>query len=96
MKHEDGKDFEIVTKQIAFKDKLNNISKLRFDTHFIRNLFFITNINRVVRQKLNRDLTQSRNVLVSSHDAVNPGITEYGFDPYSPNEVYSDKQWSDK
>ena len=96
MKHEDGKEFEIVTKQIAFKNKLNGISKLRFDTHFIRNLFFITNINRVVRQKLNRDLTQSRNVLVSSHDAVNPGITEYGFDPYSPNEVYSDKQWSDK
>jgi hypothetical protein len=49
-------------------------------------LFFITNVVRVVRLKLNRELTQSRGVLVSSHSAVAAGLTEYGTDPFTPNE----------
>ena len=60
---------------------------IRFNTAFVRNIFFITNVLRVIRLKLNRELTQSRNLLVSSHAAVAPGLTEYGFDPYLPNQI---------
>ena len=74
--------------------------RIRFDTKFIRNIFFITNVLRVIRLKLNRELTQSRNLLLSSHAAVAPGLTEYGFDPFTPNQithsrtVQSDAQFS--
>ena len=39
-----------------------------------RNLFFITNVSRVVRLKLSRELTQTRNVIVSSHEALAAGV----------------------
>ena len=71
------------------KRKLEWIGKSRFDTRFIRNIFFITNVVRILRLKLNRELSQSRNVLVSSHMSVAAGITEYGSDPFGPNEVYN-------
>ena len=71
------------------KNKLEWIGKSRFDTRFIRNIFFITNVVRILRLKLNRELSQSRNVLVSSHMSVAAGITEYGSDPFGPNEVYN-------
>jgi hypothetical protein len=60
----------------------------RFNTTFIRNLFFITNITRIVRLKLNRELSQSRNVIVSSHSAVATSVTEYGTDPFGTDETY--------
>jgi hypothetical protein len=68
---------------------------MRFDTRFIRNMFFITNVVRVLRLKLHRELTQSRNVVVSSHMAVAQGVTEYGADPYTPDETY-DSRTSDE
>jgi hypothetical protein len=68
--------------------QLEAIGRRRFDTRVVRNLFFITNVLRLVRLKLNRELTQTRSVLVSSHSAVASGLTEYGTDPYSPNESY--------
>ena len=64
-----------------------NASKTRFDTIFIRNLIFVTNVSRVVRLRLMRALALDRHVLVKSHAVVAPGLTEYGFDPYSPNET---------
>lgn len=69
------------------KEVLETIGMMRFDTKLVRNMFFITNILRVVRLKLNRDLTHSRNVVVSSHSAVAQGLTEFGSDPFGPNEV---------
>ena len=73
----------------SFEDKLRleAIGKDRFDTRFIRNIFFITNVVRILRLKLNRELSQSRNVLVASHASVSAGVTEYGSDPFGPNEV---------
>jgi hypothetical protein len=68
-------------------ETLNTIGQARFDTRLVRNLFFISNVHRLVRLKLNRELTKSRNVLVSSHSAVDPSVTEYGADPFGPNEV---------
>jgi len=69
------------------KQRLEAIGMTRFNTRFVRNIFFITNVVRVLRLKLNRELTQSRNVLVSSHMSVAAGVTEYGSDPFGPNEV---------
>jgi hypothetical protein len=59
-------------------EMLNAIGKHRFDTRFVRNLFFISNVQRVMRLKLNQELTQYRNVLVNDHSVINPGVTEYG------------------
>lgn len=75
----------------ADKQKLNAIGKSRFDTNLVRKLFFIVNVTRILRLKINRELAQDRGVLVSSFAAVNPGLTEYGFDPYTPNEVYDSR-----
>ncbi len=66
--------------------RLEAIGRLRFDTRLVRGLVHITNVLRLVRLKLNRELTQSRSVLVSSHSAVASSLTEYGVDPYGPNE----------
>jgi len=71
----------------ASLERLEGIAQSRFDTRFVRNLFFITNVVRLLRLKLNRELTQSRNVVVSSHYAVASGITEYGADPFGVNQV---------
>jgi hypothetical protein len=60
---------------------LEAVGKARFDTRIVRNLFFISNIQRLMRLKLNQELTQYRNVLVSNHSVVNPGVTEYGYMP---------------
>lgn len=68
--------------------QLEAIGRARFDTRLVRNLFFIVNVLRLVRAKLSRELTQSRNVIVSSHAAVAAGVTEYGSDAFGPNEVY--------
>jgi hypothetical protein len=67
---------------------LEAIGRMRFDTRFVRNMFFITNVMRLVRMKLSRELTHSRSVLRASHMAVAAGVTEYGSDPFTPNEVY--------
>lgn len=64
-------------------DLLNDIGKLRFDTRLVRNLFFITNVQRLMRLKMNQELTQYRNVLVGDHSVINPGVTEYGSVPPS-------------
>ena len=60
---------------------LEAVGKARFDTRLIRNLVFITNVQRVLRLRLSQELTEYRNVLVKSHNAVNAGITEYGTIP---------------
>jgi len=64
------------------------VGRLRFDTRLVRNLFFISNVQRFIRAKLSRELTQSRSVIVSSHSVVAPSVTEYGADPFGANEVY--------
>lgn len=80
---------EVNLPNFEHKQRLEAIGKTRFDTRFVRNIFFITNVVRILRLKLNRELTQSRNVLVSSHMSVAAGVTEYGSDPFGPNEVNS-------
>ena len=73
--------------RIEIKNLLTHISKSRFDTHIVRNMFFISNILRIIRLQINREFTQNRNILKNSHFAISPTITEYGIN--SPNEAFN-------
>lgn len=78
----------------AAKDRLENVGTYRWNTRVVRNLFFITNVVRLVRLKLSRELTQNRNVIVNSHDAVSAGVTEYG--GFNPNETLANREYNDQ
>ncbi len=69
------------------------VGKARFDTRIVRNQIFLANVQRLLRLKLGRELTQYRNVLVSNQSVVDLGVTEYGALPASqfavPNEYGS-------
>jgi hypothetical protein len=56
---------------------LHALSRLRFDTTFIRNLIFITNLYRSVRMKLARDLNYSKEVITRSIPITQSSITEF-------------------
>jgi hypothetical protein len=71
--------------------RLPGIGRARFDTTFVRNMFFITNVVRILRLKLSRELTHSRSVIASSHMALSAELTEYGTDPFGANEVFNSK-----
>ena len=63
----------------GYKPLLQVIGRMRFDTKFTRNLFWITNIQRILRLRLRRDLTWFDTKIVSEHAVLAPGITEqYG------------------
>jgi hypothetical protein len=79
---------EVSVGDSVVKAQLEMVGRLRFDTRLVRNLFFISNVQRFIRAKLARELTQSRSVIVSSHSVVAPSVTEYGADPFGANEVY--------
>ena len=64
----------------------------RFNTTVVRNLFFITNLNRVLRLLFEKTLTYSRNVIKHGLEFTNPSLTEYGQFPMLPNETYGSKQ----
>lgn len=86
---------KMTIKQCVFEpaifDVLQNVGRLRFDSSIIRNLFLIVNVLRITRFKLYNELTSNRNVVVSSHYAVNKNLTEYGEFPFDINEIYSSK-----
>jgi hypothetical protein len=69
------------------KEVLTMIGKLRFDTRLCRNLFWIANLQRLLRLKLRRDLSWYDSKIVSDHAAVASSITEtYDNDmPHDPS-----------
>lgn len=72
------------------KDVLKSWGKLRFDTRFVRNLFWIANIQRLLRLKLRRDLTWYNSKVVSDHATVASGITElYDHDVAQAPDMYN-------
>jgi hypothetical protein len=74
------------------KDVLKSWGKLRFDTRFVRNLFWIANIQRLLRLKLRRDLTWYNSRVVSDHATVASGITElYDHDVAESPNMYGYK-----
>lgn len=72
---------------------LGDVGKARFDTTMVRNLFFVTNVLRMMRLKLGDELTQYRNVLVSNHGTVNPSVTEYGAISASSMAIPADRRF---
>jgi hypothetical protein len=70
----DGKVEKVDVK--GYKDMLQAIGKMRFDTKFSRNLLWISNIQRILRLKLRRDLNWFDSRIVSEHAVLAPVITE--------------------
>jgi hypothetical protein len=87
---------EVVEVPVPFdvKMKLEAIGKLRFDTRFVRKLMFITNTNRLLRLKLQRELLEERRAVVGSIRTLAPGVTEYGQDPFGANDVYESQTYA--
>ncbi len=78
------------------KDVLMDVGKKRFDTRFVRKLVLITNIERLLRLKLSQVLSQSHSVILTSHAAIAPGLTEYGYsDRFNANEVFGAQKYAD-
>ena len=71
------------------KSYLQNVGKFRFDSVLVRNIFFIMNIWRVLRLKLDKELTQYHSVVTRGSKLVNPSLTEYDRDSYGQYETAS-------
>jgi len=57
---------------------LKEVFKCRFNTRIVRNLMHCTNVQRVLRLKLNQELTHYRDELVDNTAITNAGVTEFG------------------
>lgn len=75
-----------------YKELYQLIGKMRFDTIYMRNIFWLTNLQRVLRYKMRNDLTWYDRKVVSSNAVLAKSITElYGTDMHNPetdNYVY--------
>jgi hypothetical protein len=91
-----GTTSRIVEVPVSFnaKMKLETIGKLRFDTRFVRKLMFITNVGRLLRLKLQRELLEERRAVVGSIRTLAPGVTEYGQDPFGADDVYESRTYA--
>ncbi len=78
------------------------VGKARFDTCLTRKLFFLTNVQRVMRERIDNELSQYRSVLPEGMKIADPGVTEFGHAPartrstrsrrfVGPNEVSTDR-----
>lgn len=76
----------------VYKGLYRVIGKMRFDTIYMRNLFWLTNLQRILRYKMRNDLTWYDRKVVSSNAVLAKSITElYGTDMHNPdtsNYVY--------
>lgn len=85
---------------LRVKDVPAGESTRRFDTTLVRNLFFVSNVLRLVRAKLNRELTQYRTVIASGHSAVDPAVTEFSTsgpstsNNFGPYEAVADRRYN--
>lgn len=82
------KDGRVVVQNVELdQDKrsyLSILGKFRFDTTFVRNLFFLCNIQRVMRMVLRDELAYLESPVVTASHVVNRQITDY-----ANNEVYT-------
>jgi hypothetical protein len=72
--------------------KFDDVYEYRFNSYLVRDLFFITNINRLLRQVFENELTGSREVVKHGYELANAGLTEYGQYPMKPNEISTSNQ----
>jgi hypothetical protein len=74
----DGKlEVQEVTKTVTDAD-IKKETADRFNTVIVRNMVFITNLYRLIRLKLEKDLVQRRSILLPTHTLVDPETTEFG------------------
>jgi hypothetical protein len=62
----------------ANRAALREVFEARFNTRIVRNLMHCTNVQRVLRLRLNQELTSYRDVLVNRESITNPSVTEFG------------------
>lgn len=62
----------------ANRQHLRTVFENRFNTRIVRNLMHCTNVQRVLRLRLNQELTSYRDVLVNRESITNPSVTEFG------------------
>jgi hypothetical protein len=88
------KEGEVVYKQFtgAQMTRFDAAYEYRFNSYLVRDLFFITNINRLLRQVFENELTGSREVVKHGYELANAGLTEYGQYPMKPNEISTSNQ----
>ena len=67
---------EVALQNKGYKQYLQLLGKMRFDTNLVRNLFWITNIQRALRLKLRRDLNWYDGIIVKDLAVAAPNITE--------------------
>ena len=60
---------------------LQTVGEARFNTRMVRNMWFLTNVQRLIRLRLAQELTEYRSVIVPGHSLINAGVTEYGNNP---------------
>jgi hypothetical protein len=63
---------------VAERDAFSDVFEARFNTRIVRNLMHCTNVQRVLRLRLNQELTSYRDVLVNRESITNPSVTEFG------------------
>jgi hypothetical protein len=88
------KEGQVIYKNFS-EDQMNMFDdtyKYRFNSYLVRDLFFITNINRLLRQVFEKELTGSREVVKHGYELANAGLTEYGQYPMKPNEISTSAQ----
>lgn len=76
----------------AWAGHFQELGQARYDTKLVRNLIFITNLQRVITKALRDELVSSRGLIISSHDAVAINTTEYDIDKFAPNQTITSKR----
>nr|BCY04581.1 220 kDa polyprotein [Abalone asfa-like virus] len=74
-----------------YRRTLSLIGKARFDSKFIRNLFFISNLHRVLRARIFNDLMRNDTRILTSNDIAVNSLTEYDQD--TPFEHFNEQEY---
>lgn len=85
----DGGVNEVVNVDLSpqWMQHLTDLGSARFDTVIVRELVFITNLQRILTLKLHDEIAKGRGMVVSSTDLGNRMFTEYDTARFLPNET---------
>ena len=80
---------EVMSVQVP-KPLYSSMSMCRFDNIIVRNLVFISTVQRLLRLLINRSINIGNNQLLSAGEIANPSTTEYGHAPFVKFEQIND------
>ena len=69
---------ELYKINVGNNNRLKEVFVNRFNTRVVRNFMHCANVQRVLRLRLNQELTHYRDVLVDDTAITNAGVTEFG------------------